>query len=245
MTTQAYVGAELELFDKADNWKAYYARLVRRYLQGEVLEVGAGLGSATQALCNGTQKRWVCLEPDPRMAALLKAKREQQRLPKCCEVFNGMLSDLRADQLFDAIVYADVLEHIEADRRELLLAVKHLKSTGFLIVMAPAHQSLYTPFDAAVGHFRRYNKNSLAAVVPSGLDCLEMKYLDSVGLCSTLANRLILRSAMPNKYQLAIWDKLLIPASRLIDPLLNYKLGKSILGAWRKEFGRAVEPSRW
>ncbi len=239
MTTQTYVGSELGLFDKARNWKAYYAKLLRQHLQGEVLEVGAGIGSATLALCDGTQRRWVCLEPDSGMATTLMVKIATGQLYECCEVFTGMLADLRPDDLFDAIVYADVLEHIESDRNELLLAVEHLKTPGTLVIMAPAHQSLYTAFDAAVGHFRRYDKASLKAIIPRGLDCIEMKYLDSVGLCATSANRLMLRSPLPKSYQLAIWDKFMIPVSRLVDPLLNYRLGKSILGIWRKRLPAA------
>jgi len=39
---------------------------------------------------------------------------------------------------------------------------------------------------------------------------------------------------MPNPKQIAVWDKLMVPLSTVVDPLLGFKIGKSILGIWRK-----------
>jgi 2-polyprenyl-3-methyl-5-hydroxy-6-metoxy-1,4-benzoquinol methylase len=118
VTSHAYIGSELELFARAENWKAYYAKFLRRYLAGDVLEVGAGIGATTLALSDGSQKRWVCLEPDPALAATLLAKISDRELPACCSAMTGTLSDLSREDLFDAVIYIDVLEHIEGDAGE-------------------------------------------------------------------------------------------------------------------------------
>ena len=60
-----------------------------------------------------------------------------------------------------------------------------------------------------------------------------LRYLDTAGLIASLGNRLLLRSAMPTEKQLGFWDRRLVPVSRTIDPLLRYRLGKSIVGVWR------------
>ena len=39
-----YAGTELNVFAHALNWKKYYAGVIRPYVKGRVLEVGAGLG---------------------------------------------------------------------------------------------------------------------------------------------------------------------------------------------------------
>jgi hypothetical protein len=39
-----YQGNELDLFAKAINWKKYFASFIKPYLQGKVIEVGAGKG---------------------------------------------------------------------------------------------------------------------------------------------------------------------------------------------------------
>jgi 2-polyprenyl-3-methyl-5-hydroxy-6-metoxy-1,4-benzoquinol methylase len=137
-------------------------------------------------------------------------------------------------QAFDTIIYVDVLEHIENDRNELNAAASYLRRNGHLIVVAPAHQWLFTPFDAAIGHFRRYNRPMLQEVTPPGLQVERVRYLDSVGLGASAANRLFLRQSMPTQSQLRFWDHWMVPASRFLDSLLLFRVGKTILVAWRR-----------
>jgi SAM-dependent methyltransferase len=239
MSNLSYKGSELELFKEAEKWKAYYQNLIKDYLGPEVLEVGAGIGATTKALCSEKQTRWLCLEPDPAMGDRIKSLIGNHELPSTCQVRIGLIADLKTEEAFDTIIYIDVLEHIDDDREELKSSCSHLKPGGFLVVLSPAHQWLYTPFDEAIGHHRRYNKNTLLDVIPEGLERIELKYLDSVGGIAALGNRFVLKSKMPSARQLAFWDKLMIPLSRLVDPLLGYRAGKSILGVWRK----AIQPT--
>ena len=234
MSNLSYQGSELELFEKAENWKAYYQNLIKDYLGQEVLEVGAGIGATTRMLCSQKQTRWLCLEPDPVMGDRLKSLIANHELPSNSQVKVGLVADLQPEEIFDTIIYIDVLEHIENDQEELKTSCAHLKPGGFLVVLSPAHQSLYTPFDKAIGHHRRYNKHTLSAVIPEGLERIELKYLDSVGAVASLGNRFVLKSDLPSARQLAVWDKLMIPLSRVVDPLLGYRAGKSIIGVWRK-----------
>jgi len=226
----AYVGSELDLFAQAVTWKSYFRSQLLPYLQGDVLEVGAGIGANARLLCGPAQQRWLCLEPDRTLAARIEA---EGGLPPMCEVIAGTIEDLPADARFDAILYLDVLEHIEDDRKELTLAAAHLKTGGALIVLAPAWQWLFTPFDQAIGHYRRYSKASLREVVPHNLSEDRVRYLDSVGLFGSLGNKLVLRAAMPSLGQIRFWDRVLVPLSRRLDPLLGYRFGKSVLGVWR------------
>src|SRR6185369_11441264 len=74
MSEHTYPGGELDLFAQAQHWKSYWITRVRRFIGGSVLEVGAGTGTNTLLLHNSAQARWVCLEPDPKLAAVLAAK---------------------------------------------------------------------------------------------------------------------------------------------------------------------------
>src|SRR5258705_11993139 len=142
-----YVGAELDVFAHATNWKSYVHSQLGSYLAGDILEVGAGIGAATRLFNNSSQRRWVCLEPDPTLAK--RITNECLHDLHNCEVAVGTISDVPIGELFDAILYMDVLEHIENDRAELALAASHLKPNGALMVLSPALPWLYTPFDAA------------------------------------------------------------------------------------------------
>jgi hypothetical protein len=128
----------------------------------------------------------------------------------------------------------DVLEHIADDRAELEMAADRLRPGGHLIVLAPAHQWLFAPFDAAIGHFRRYTKGTLGAAAPAALPLIRLVYLDSAGMLASLGNRLLLRSSMPTPRQIAFWDRVLVRCSRWTDPMFGYTLGKSVLAVWRK-----------
>jgi hypothetical protein len=225
-----YAGDELDVLAHALNWKAYLHALIAPHLTGDVLEVGAGIGATTRALCDGRQRRWTCLEPDPRLAERIRG----DALPIVPEVVVGTTGDLAADRLFDAVLYMDVLEHIEDDRGELARAAAHVRAGGAAIVMSPAHAWLYTAFDARIGHFRRYTRRTLGALTPAGTRLESLRYLDAAGVLPSLGNRVLLRSAEPTVGQVRIWDRCCIPISRRIDPWLGWRVGKSILGIWRK-----------
>jgi hypothetical protein len=215
MSDFRYVGTELDVFVHATNWKS-----------------GAGIGAATQLLNEGTSSCWVCLEPDR-----VLADRIRSNLPPDLHNYRivvGTLTDLASDEMFDAVLYMDVLEHIEDDRTELARAFSHLRRNGLLLVLAPALPWLYTPFDAAIGHYRRYTKDSLRAIVPEGLKEERIYYLDSVGMLTSVGNRLFLRSATPRVGQILFWDRAMIPLSTVIDPLVAHSFGRSILAIWRK-----------
>jgi SAM-dependent methyltransferase len=229
-----YSGAELALFAGATNWKSYLARQVRPFLGPRVLEVGAGIGGTTEALCAGEQTQWLCLEPDPEQAGRLAESLSGQRATLGCAVRAATVSELAPAEQFDTILYVDVLEHIEDDAGELRESARHLAPGGHLVVLSPAHQFLFTPFDRAIGHHRRYSRATLLALAPEELPLMTCRYLDSAGLLASLGNRLILSAAMPTAAQIAFWDRILVRASSRLDPVLGYRWGKSILAVWRR-----------
>jgi len=135
------------------------------------------------------------------------------------------------------LLYIDVLEHIEDDAGELARAGEFLRPGGHVVVLSPAHPWLYSPFDRAIGHHRRYTRTTLRALTPTGLDLVRLSYLDAVGLIASAGNRLLLRSAMPSPAQVAVWDRYMVRLSRVVDPLIGFSAGKSVLGVWRKQPG--------
>jgi len=234
MSEQAYKGGELQLFARAGRWKQYWSSQLRPYIQGAVLEVGAGIGANTLRLRGGSERRWVCLEPDAQLVAALRAQLAGTPLEWTTEVVTGTLESLEADARFDSILYIDVLEHIEDDRGELERATRHLAPGGHLIVLAPAHAWLFSPFDRAIGHFRRYTAPTLTGLIPPGVRLVKTFYLDSVGLLASAANRLLLQQSLPTDRQIQTWDRFMVPCSRLLDPLTGYLVGKSVVAVWQR-----------
>jgi hypothetical protein len=56
--------------------------------------------------------------------------------------------------------------------------------------------------------------------------------LDSAGFFASLASRFLLAAAMPSTRQIAFWDKVFVPVSRLLDNLAAHKFGKTIITVW-------------
>ena len=137
---------------------------------------------------------------------------------------------------FETILYIDVLEHIKDDKEELKKASEFLKEDGFLVVLSPAFQFLYSRFDDAIGHYRRYSANQLKKMTPEYMKLVNIQYLDSAGFFSSLANRLILKQLYPTADQITFWDKWMIPVSRITDQILLHSFGKTILATWKKNY---------
>jgi SAM-dependent methyltransferase len=234
MTEYVYPGGELSLFARAANWKSYYGKMIRPFLGEQVLEVGAGLGATGLALCKPHHRRWLCLEPDGALFGQLQEQLQHGELPPFFQAIPGTIADLPPGEQVDTILYIDVLEHIEQDGAEVRQARERLRPGGFLVILAPAHPFLYSPFDRSIGHYRRYTRRSLSAAIPSGMECRLLRYLDSVGLFASLGNRLLLKQDAPSLKQILFWDRILVRGSRLVDRLLAYRLGKSVLGVWQK-----------
>jgi SAM-dependent methyltransferase len=203
-------------------------------LHGDVLEVGAGIASNTSLMMRPEVRRWYCLEPDRSLLDRLRERIGADPALARCHAVGGTVAELDPAQRFDAILYIDVLEHIEADSEEMQKAAAHLAPGGVLVVLSPAHGWLYTEFDRAIGHCRRYSKASLARVSPPGTTLRRLFYLDAVGMLASAANRMFLKQSMPNAGQIRFWDRVLVPCSRIVDPITFHAIGKSVVGVWER-----------
>ena len=224
-----YSGDELDVFSLAENWKSYWSDEIKPYIGSNILEIGAGIGATGKALNYKNYERWLAVEPDGKLCEIIDRKLKNGELPSCLEIRNGTSDDLTSTELFDTALYIDVLEHIEDDRAELLKIQPYLVKGGKVIIVAPAHQMLYTEFDRKIGHFRRYNKKMLLSAIPDGYIVREMKYLDSVGMLASLANKLFIKSDTPTESQIQMWDKLMVKTSLVLDKLIGYKFGKTLV----------------
>lgn len=98
------------------------------------------------------------------------------------------------------------------------------------VTTTPAYQAVYSSFDAAIGHYRRYDHQS----PPEALEPISTFYLDSLGLLLSLINRHLARQSSPTQTTIRVWDSCVIPLSRWADRLVGLSVGRSIVGIWRK-----------
>jgi 2-polyprenyl-3-methyl-5-hydroxy-6-metoxy-1,4-benzoquinol methylase len=227
-----YIGNELELFSNAVNWKKYFSNKISPYIYGDVLEVGMGIGANTALLLNDKVTSWLGVEPDGTLLKVAQGK----LIDKRCSFQQGTIDEkIIQTKKFDTILYIDVLEHIEKDDQELLKAFALLNKNGKLIVLSPAHQSLFSAFDKKIGHFRRYNKEMIIKISPPNLVLKKVFYLDSLGLFLSLGNKLLLKAEDPTIGQIKFWDSMIVPMSKISDWMSFFSFGKSIVAVWSND----------
>ena len=229
-----YSGQELDTFKHALNFKQYYYDLAKNLIPNNcsILEIGAGIGSITKLFSRNINfTSWTLLEPDEDNAQILKSyfKNKNRFI-----IFNSNLEDFKSKNKYDVIIAADVIEHIKDDSSALSYLINLLNPEGIILLYVPALNWLYSPFDKSIGHYRRYNKTSLKKILPKKANFLIIKYIDSIGLFASAANKFLQKSSSPKLEQVLFWDRFLIPISRLVDRLIRYKYGKNIFAVIKK-----------
>lgn len=119
-----YQGGELVLFQYAITGRNTFPTDHSIY-DGNVLETGA-IGATTLLLNNGCYAKWLLLEPDREMSKILDKKISEKELPANCKLQTGTIDQLT--EIFDTILYIDVLEHIESDKEEIKKAAALLSN---------------------------------------------------------------------------------------------------------------------
>ena len=115
--TFEYVGDELQLFAAAKNWKRRLRRELRHFIRGDVLEVGAGIGSTTAILRDLTSGSWTSLEPDYEMAEQLAQAVHVGFVGVPLEVAEDGEAELVAIDLVEAAVRGVDVQFLRRDQR--------------------------------------------------------------------------------------------------------------------------------
>ncbi len=95
-----------------------------------------------------------------------------------------------ADGSFDVVTCFDVIEHLENDAGGIREISRVLKNGGMVMLNVPAYQWLWSDWDVSVGHFRRYSRRELAALlVRCGFHVYRASYENAVGLLPAILLR--------------------------------------------------------
>jgi SAM-dependent methyltransferase len=85
--------------------------------------------------------------------------------------------DVSLKEQYGTVFLFDVLEHIRDEDKFIESVLFHLSQDGLLYINVPAFGFMFSVFDAAVGHLRRYDMAMLEAVASrNGLQILHWTY---------------------------------------------------------------------
>jgi len=220
---------------EARNYQAHIFGLVRPHVGSHVLEVGCGIGTMTSQLLDHA-RQVVCIEPNLNCATRAReALAGNERVTiRVCHLEECNRGELQA-QRFDTIVCVNVLEHIEDDVRALALFRDVVAPAGGkVLIFVPAVQRLYGPHDAALGHHRRYSKQTLrAAFAAAGLDVVSMRYTNPIGLVGWMYNLYVSGNTEHTTGQVRLFDRLVAPWALPIERVVPPPIGLSLFAVGR------------
>ena len=177
----------------------WMSRLALREVGQRVIEAGCGIGSWTRLLLPN-REQVVALDPHPsRVASLLARFSGQLNL-------DALTMDLAAPRFRDlaryqpdSVLCVDALARELDDQRALFNFTTVLPRGGRVVLFVPACPALFGSLDMALGHQRRYSKESLRQVSESvGLRVKELRYVNTAGYFGWwFDNRVMQRSELP------------------------------------------------
>lgn len=227
-------------------WSKARADLISKKLSklriNQLLEVGSGHGNVSIPL---SKKGFELVALEPMYDGAKQTARAE------IITIHGSLKSIESCSLtFPAIGLFDVLEHIENPKTFLISLKQKLTKGGFLILTVPSHNWLFSDFDKAVGHYRRYTKKSLRAEMKQ----LGYKEISSQYFFASLVLPALLLRRLPyilgrnksftgeNGYQKSIekitklnhFVDIFLYGIVRIDSNLKLPIGLSLLGIYRK-----------
>jgi 2-polyprenyl-3-methyl-5-hydroxy-6-metoxy-1,4-benzoquinol methylase len=182
-----------------------------------VLEIGCGQGILRQML--EAETRWNVDAMDLNAGALFHSApgRGRTALYNIHDRAPGLAAR------YDAIILFDVIEHIDDPVSFMASALYHLKPGGRIFINVPALQSLYSKFDVAVGHCRRYNKQTLETeLAKAGIRKVDERYW-GLTMLPLLALRKLWLSLRGESHaaEATVVQRGLVPPGKLADAVLT------------------------
>ena len=221
----------LKNLKQADRYNNWIVEQIKPYLGNNVLEVGCGNGNFTVLLAQQCDR-----------ITGIDINREyvetaRKRLAKQANVtiLQENATKLRSGNSFDTIIMLDVLEHIEDDIATLEQLYSLLTPQGKLIIKVPALNYIYGEMDRAIGHYRRYNKNTLVNTFQkANLTQPKVWYFNVAGIPGWWLNSKVLKRTTPPSQQVSLFNRA-VPILSAVESIIKSPVGLSLFAVASKK----------
>lgn len=243
-TSTGVIGDSLDVIEGLDAYNHWVYDLLKDHVAGRVLEVGCGTGNITQYLARSADEV-VGIDP---VARFIDRFRQRFAGSESVASHRCTLADLTPpteDALcFDAVVSCNVFEHIEDHVGALKQVATHLRPGGKAVIFVPAGPIAFGKLDRELGHYRRYTVASLRqAMQDAGLEWVEGRYSNAVGLFGWWFNSVVLRKTEVPGDQAVMFNRV-VPVLRRLEKLVRPPFGQSVIGVARKPMSAALPAQR-
>jgi len=197
-----------------------------------ILEAGCGTGTFTRYL--SARARVISLDVDHHYVAMVRAEHVDSPNVRVewADLAAAEWPELASEKL-DTVVSMNVIEHLPDDAAVLRRFWDLLVPGGRVALLVPAHMPLYGAIDAAIGHYRRYNRAGFARLLAdAGFEVERVRYLNPTGPVGWFLNGRILKRTTVPLGQATWYDRVYPVLSQL--ERLNLPWGLSVLAIARK-----------
>ncbi len=206
-------------------------------VNGNILEVGSGIGTFSKMLVNDFPNSHLTLT-DVSYEYIVELGKEFQNNKNVTTAKLDLNNQDDYERIgygqFDSIMAVNVLEHVENDEFALTQLYNMLKDKGTLVILVPSHKVLYNDIDKNIGHFRRYAKKDLKnKIVKSGFDLDRMFCFNALGIIGWFLNGKVFKKSQVNGNGLKVLDTL-VPVMKQAERVAGKRVGLSIICYLRK-----------
>lgn len=230
-TPEAFAAADqnlhavLEDLEQAKNYSDWILELIAPHISGRILEVGAGRGTYSSYFAD--HGHLTALEPSVEHSDAL---RERLKDRANVVVVTAQLDGTAAPGSYDTVVLLNVLEHIPDDHQALGDIYESLAPGGKMVLWVPAFEAIYGKFDQRIGHYRRYRRNQLLALVHNvGFQQVTARYTNMPGFFAWWVIVRVLGRAPTSGRLATVYDRYFIPVIRRIERFVRPPIGQSLL----------------
>ena len=215
----------LEDLEHSKNYSAWILELIGPHISGRIFEVGAGRGTYSTYFAD--HGHLTALEPSEAQSVAL---RERLKDYPNAVVVTAPLNGAAAPGSYDTVVLLNVLEHIPDDHEALRDIYESLAPGGKMVLWVPAFEALYGKFDQRIGHYRRYRRNELLALVHNvGFQQVTAKYTNMPGFFAWWLIVRVLGRAPTAGRLTAVHDRYFIPVIRRVERVVRPPVGQSLM----------------
>lgn len=221
----------------ADNYTRWVVDKFSGYIAGSILEVGFGHESYRKFLPR----------VDSYAAADIDAAAVDDARKRDPENFDSyyvwdVTDESRLDSIgkgkYQTVMCVNMLEHVECDKKGIDNMLNLLAPGGHLLLFVPAFMGLYSDMDKLAGHYRRYTITSVKDLFSNvSADIQVIEYFNSVGGFGWWINKFYGHEDLDSKSlnrQIILFDRYILPISKLLNPLTRFFFGQSIICVIKK-----------
>ena len=223
----------LDAMEAAPKFNQWMYESVKPWLGNRVAELGVGRGNLSRYI----KEHDHVLLTDYRIDYLEELQARWQHHPHLGIGKLDMTAREDYEQLKgfapESVVFLNVLEHIEDDNAVLKSLFETVPPGCRIVILVPYNQALYSEFDKALGHFRRYQKGELEGKMKAaGFNVEHQFFFNKFGVFAWYVTNTLGRQGVLKPWQLKVYNAL-TPIFKVLDQILPTS-GLSTVAVCRK-----------